>query len=203
MILNPHEMSQRDRYKLTTGAIVPRPIAWVSTVDRDGNLNVAPYSFFTCVSTDPLILMFAPQSPAAGQQKDTYYNVLETGEFVINIVNEETAAAMSKTAALLERGVSEFDYAGLTPAPSQAINVPRVAEAPVAFECTLQQVITFNNMQPGGGAAVFGLVQHIYIRDDVYDAEKKYVLLDKLQPIGRLSGNGYAHINDIFELERG
>jgi flavin reductase (DIM6/NTAB) family NADH-FMN oxidoreductase RutF len=203
MILNPHEMSQKDRYKLTTGAIVPRPIAWVSSMDREGNLNVAPYSFFTAVSTDPLILLFAPQSPAAGQQKDSYFNVLETGEFVINIVNEETAAAMSKTAALLERGQSEFEYAGLTPAPSHKIAVPRVAEAPIAFECTLHQVMTFNNMKPGGGAAVFGLVQNIYIRDDIYDAERKYVLLDKLQPIGRLSGNLYTHIHDTFEMERG
>lgn len=203
MHINPDEISQKDRYKLTIGAILPRPIAWVSSMDQAGRLNLAPFSFFTCVSTEPLILLFAPQSPAAGQQKDSYYNVLETAEFVINIVDEDTAVAMSKTAALLERGHSEFEYAGLLTAPSKTIAVPRVAEAPLAFECTLYQVITFNNAKPGGGAAVFGLVQHIYVREDVYDAEKKYVLLDKLRPIGRLSGNSYVRVTDVFEMERG
>lgn len=203
MYFDPQCIPQKDRYKLTTGSIVPRPIAWVSSMDRAGNLNLAPYSFFTCVSTDPLILLFAPQSPEAGVQKDSYHNVLEVGEFVINIVDEETAAAMSKSAASLPRGESEFAYAGVTPAASEKIAVPRVAEAPVAFECSLQQVVTFNSAKKGGGAAVFGLVETIYVREDVYHAEKGYIMLEKLRPIGRLSGNGYVHVHDVFELARG
>lgn len=203
MYFDPQVISQKERYKLTTGSVLPRPIAWVSSMDLDGNLNLAPYSFFTCVSTDPLILLFAPQSPEAGAQKDSYYNVLEVGEFVINIVDEETAVAMSKSAVGLPRGESEFAYAGVTPAPSEKVGVPRVAEAPVAFECSLQQVVTFNSAKKGGGAAVFGLVENIYVRDDVYHPEKGYIMLDKLRPIGRLSGNGYVHVNDVFELERG
>ncbi len=195
MNLNPNEMNGKNRYKLTTGVILPRPIAWVSTQDSQGNLNVAPYSFFTVATVNPLTLIFCPQNPKPNTPKDTLRNVIETEEFVINLTNEDTAVAMNKTATTLPHGQSEFELAGLTPAPSQTVAVPRVAEAPVAFECKLNQIVTV-----GAGSTVFGTVTNIYVRDNIY--VDGYVQLDQFQPIGRLMGNDYVHVTDKFELIR-
>lgn len=200
MILNPQELNHTDRYKLIVGSIVPRPIAWVSTMDQDGRLNLAPFSYFTAVATDPMTLIFCPGwSSLRRRMKDTLHNIRAVPEFVINIVNEATKEAMNLTATEFEAGVNEFDWAGVTPAPSQVVRVPRVAEAPIAFECTLQQIVVVNE-GPGGGAAVFGEVQSIYVRDDLLHNGR--VLPEVLQPIGRLAGATYAHINDLFEMQR-
>jgi len=200
MQLNPEELTNRDRYKLMIGAIVPRPIAWVSTIDAEGRPNLAPFSFFTAVCPDPMTLLFAPGwSGLRGRMKDTLYNIRAVPEFVINITNEATAEAMNLTATEFEAGVDEFAWAGVTPEPSQTIRVPRVAEAPVAFECKLQQIVVVNE-GPGGGVVVFGEVQSIFVRDDLY--ENGRIPTEKLQPIGRLAGPGYAHINDFFEMHR-
>ena len=196
MHVNPHELDTHNRYKIATGVILPRPIAWVSSQDSAGNLNLAPYSFFTVPSTDPLTLTFCPQRSNTYQAKDTLSNVQQTREFVVNITNEATALAMSKSAAELPHGQSEFAYAEVTPHPSKSIAVPRVAEAPVAFECTLHSIVEI-----GRGALVIGLVQSIYLQDDVY--QDGYIVREVLQPIGRLAGAEYAHINNVFKIERG
>ncbi|MCA9968966.1 MAG: flavin reductase family protein [Anaerolineales bacterium] len=200
MILTPDQLNRRDRYKLMIGAIVPRPIAWVSSMDAAGNLNLAPFSYFTAVCPDPMTLLFCPGwSSVRNRRKDTWINIEQTGEFVINITNEQTKEAMNLSATEFEHGVNEFAWAGVTPAPSQTIRVPRVAEAPVSFECKLQQIVVVRD-GPGGGAAVFGEVQCVHVRDDVYDGGR--ILIEVLQPIGRLAGAGYAHINDLFEMPR-
>lgn len=200
MIIDPQKLSNSDRYKLIIGSVVPRPIAWVSTMDGEGNLNLAPFSYFTAVCPDPMTLVFCPGwSSFRGRRKDTRLNVEATGEFVINITNEATKEAMNLSATEFEHGVNEFEWAGVTPAPSQTVRVPRVAEAPIAFECTLQQIVVVSD-RPGGGAAVFGEVQCIHVREDVY--ENGYILPEKLEPIGRLAGSTYAHINDLFEMVR-
>jgi flavin reductase (DIM6/NTAB) family NADH-FMN oxidoreductase RutF len=202
MIINPNDVALRDRYKLTIGAVVPRPIAWVSTIDASGNLNVAPFSFFTAVCSNPMTLLFCvgySAAPDKAGKKDTLRNIEQVPEFVINMPNEETAEAMNLTAATLPHGQSEFEIAGITPAPSQSIRVPRIAEAPIAYECKLQQIVTISN-QPGGGYTIFGEVQQIYIRDDVYD--NGYVELDAYKPIGRLSGMSYTRVTDVFEMQR-
>ncbi|GJM42021.1 MAG: flavin reductase [Ardenticatenaceae bacterium] len=200
MRLNPTELSNTDRYKLIIGAIVPRPIAWVSTIDAEGRPNLAPFSFFTGICQNPMTLLFAPGwSGIRGRMKDTLHNIRAVPEFVINIVNEATAEAMNLTATEFEAGVDEFAWANVTPEPSTSIRVPRVAEAPIAFECTLQQIVMIHE-GPGGGAAVFGEVQSIYVRDDLYVNGR--ILPEKLQPIGRMAGAGYAHINDFFEMQR-
>jgi flavin reductase (DIM6/NTAB) family NADH-FMN oxidoreductase RutF len=200
MQLNPEELTNKDRYKLMIGAIVPRPIAWVSTIDAEGRPNLAPFSFFTAVCSNPMTLLFSPGwSGLRGRMKDTLYNIRAVPEFVINITNEATAEAMNLTATEFEAGIDEFAWAGVTPAPSQTIRVPRVAEAPVAFECKLQQIVMVNE-GPGGGAAVFGEVQSVFVRDDLY--ENGRIPTEKLQPIGRLAGPNYAHINDFFEMHR-
>lgn len=200
MIINPQDLSNKDRYKLIIGSIVPRPIAWVSTMDKNGRLNLAPFSYFTAVATDPLTLIFCPGwSSVRGRMKDTLHNIRAVPEFVINIVNEDTKEAMNLTATEFEAGVNEFEWAGVTPTPSQVVQVPRVAEAPIAFECKLQQIVVVKE-GPGGGAAVFGEVHAIYVRDDVLDNGR--ILPEVLQPIGRLAGATYAHINDLFEMPR-
>ena len=169
MQFKAENLSSKDRYKLMIGAIVPRPIAWVSTIDVEGRPNLAPFSFFTAVCSDPMTLLFAPGwSDLRGRMKDTLYNIRAVPEFVINIVNEATAEAMNLTATEFEAGVDEFAWAGVTPVPSETIRVPRVAEAPIAFVCKLQQIVVVHE-GPGGGAAVLGEVQSVFVRDDLYE----------------------------------
>ena len=199
MILNPAHLVSHDRYKLLIGTILPRPIAWVSSMDASGRLNLAPFSYFTAVCPDPMTLMFCPGLHPDGRKKDTWRNIEEVPAFVINLTNEETAAAMNLSAAILPPGESEFAWAGVTPAASETIRVPRVAEAPVSFECTLQQIVVVSE-QPGGGAAIFGTVQCIHVRDDLY--VNGYISRERLRPIGRLAGNSYTRTTDTFDLRR-
>ena len=200
MIIKPEELAERDRYKILIGSILPRPIAWVSTMNTAGNLNLAPFSYFTVGATNPMTLIFCPQRVGKeARKKDTWLNIEKIPEFVINLTNEETAEQMNLTATVLPPGHSEFEWAGVTPAPSATISVPRVAEAPVAFECRLQQIVTIGE-GTGGGAAIFGEVQCVHIRDDIY--VDTYVKLEVLKPIGRLAGNGYTRITDIFNMIR-
>ena len=200
MIMDPDHLNRKERYKLMIGSILPRPIAWVSTMDVAGNLNLAPFSYFTAVCPDPMTLLFCPGwSPCTRRHKDTWPNMEQVPEFVVNITNEVTKEAMNLSATEFEHGRNEFEWAGVTPAPSTTVRVPRVAEAPIAFECKLQQIVVVND-GPGGGAVVFGEVQAIHVHDDVYD--NGYIVLEALQPIGRLAGFDYAHINDVFEMRR-
>jgi flavin reductase (DIM6/NTAB) family NADH-FMN oxidoreductase RutF len=199
MILKPDKLSRPERYKMLIGAVLPRPIAWVSTIDPDGNLNLAPFSYFTVVCSQPMTLVFCPGVHSNGQKKDTWRNIEQVPEFVINLTNEETAEQMNLSATVLPYGQSEFEWADVTPAASQTVQVPRVAEAPIAFECRLQQIVTVSE-GPGGGAAIFGEVQCIHIRDDIY--QDGYIKLEVMRPIGRLSGAGYARIRDTFEMQR-
>lgn len=201
MILKSDMLSQKERYKIATGTILPRPIAWVSSMDAEGRLNLAPFSYFTIAATAPLTLLFCPQIRADGAEKDTLRNIEAVGEFVINLTNEETAEAMNLTATELDHGESEFTWAGLSPAPSERVAVPRVAEAPVAFECVLQQVVRVGNGGAGSGTEVFGEVQFVFLRDDLLD-DNGYILLEALQPIGRLAGASYTKVRDIFRMVR-
>jgi flavin reductase (DIM6/NTAB) family NADH-FMN oxidoreductase RutF len=192
-------MTSRERYKLVIGTVQPRPIAWVSSMDAEGRLNLAPFSYFTAVCPDPLTLLFCPGVHADGRKKDTWRNIEAVPEFVVNLTNEETAEAMNRSATALPPGVSEFSWAGVTPAPSSTIRVPRVLEAPVSFECRLQQIVVVSE-GIGGGAAIFGEVQAIHIRDEIY--QDGYVVREAYRPIGRLAGSEYVHINDIFSMVR-
>lgn len=200
MILHPHQLSHTDRHKLLIGAVVPRPIAWVSTVDAQGIPNLAPFSFFTVVCDEPMTLLFCPGVGATPDgKKDTLRNIELVPEFVVNLTNEETATAMNLSATPLPYGQSEFPFAGLTPVPSTLIKAPRVTEAPIAFECKLQRIVTVSD-QPGGGWAVFGEVVCVHMRDELYSNGR--VLLERYKPIGRIGGNGYVRVTDTFEMER-
>lgn len=196
MILSPFDIPARDRYKIVTATVLPRPIAWVSTISGDGVPNLAPFSFFTVASSDPFTLLFSCSHKPDGSKKDTWANAEASGEFVVNLTNQATAEAMNITATTFPHGVSEFDAAGLTPAPCQTVAAPRVLEAPVSFECKLTRIV-----EVGGNAVIFGAVQMIHIDDAIYDGN--YVNLAAMQPIGRLAGSGYCRVTDLFEMARG
>ncbi|HET6445993.1 MAG TPA: flavin reductase family protein [candidate division Zixibacteria bacterium] len=200
MIIKPEDLKQIDRYKLMIGSILPRPIAWVSTMDEDGNFNLAPFSFFTVGATEPMTLIFCPQVHSTTlKKKDTLRNIEKLPEFVVNLTNEDTAQEMNRTATALPYGQSEFDWAPVTPVASDTISVPRVKEAPVAFECVLQRIVTISEGS-GGGSAVFGEVKRIHIRDDIYT--DGYVQMEIMKPIGRLAGSAYTRVTDLFHMDR-
>lgn len=199
MIIKPNDIPAKDAYKLVTGTIQPRPIAWVSTIDPAGNHNLAPFSYFNAICARPMTLMFCPGVAPDGRKKDTWLNAQAIGEFVINLTNEDTASAMNLTATSLPHGTSEFEWAGVTPVASETIRVPRVAEAPVAFECVLREIVVISD-RPGGGAAIFGEVTCIHIRDDIY--QNGYVLTDIFKPIGRLAGPSYTRVANVFDMQR-
>ncbi|MDS0474244.1 flavin reductase family protein [Natrinema sp. 1APR25-10V2] len=181
-------------YRILSSAVVPRPIAWVSTSSEDGVDNLAPYSFFTVASVAPPVLLFAPVDGTDGL-KDTPRNARETGEFVVNLVTEELAEAMNETSATLPAGESEFDHATLERAESAAVDPPRVAGAKVAFECALHDLIDV-----GGSTLVLGEVRHVHLDESVTSDGK--IDVDEIDAVGRLAGSRYARLADRFSLER-
>lgn len=201
---DPAEHPQRQIYKLMTGIIVPRPIALVSTVDAQGNANLAPFSFFAGVGSAPPTVLFCPAlRPAgtnmAGGRKDTLRNVEETHEFVINVVSEAIAAQTNLTAAEVDREVNEFNLSGLTPLASQVVKAPRVAESPAQMECRLMQVI-YTGDKPASGVIVLGEVVRFHVREDlVEDFRVDPVGLDA---VGRMAGNTWVRTHDRIELIR-
>lgn len=201
MEINPQDLPTREVYKLLTGSIVPRPIAWVSTVSADGIPNLAPYSFFNAVCSNPPTLLFCPGVRSADENpKDTYRNVLATREFVVNLVDENTAEAMNITATEVAADVNEFERAGLTVAPSLRVQAPRVAESLAHFECKLNQIVTINE-GIGGGYIVIGTVVHMHFDERIY-REGNYIDVAAFKPIGRLAGPSYSYTRETFDMQR-
>jgi flavin reductase (DIM6/NTAB) family NADH-FMN oxidoreductase RutF len=203
MEINPNEIPASALNRIILGSVVPRPIAWVSTISKDGQPNLAPFSFFNAVCYDPPTLLFCPgvRATDAGS-KDTYHNIQATHEFVINIVTEELAGAMNITATELPPEIDEFELAGLTRAASARVRPPRVAQSPVSFECTLNQIVEIGDgSSPGSGWVVIGNVVHIHVADEVLLPDYK-IDIRALKPVGRLAGFNYTRVNDIFEIKR-
>lgn len=197
MIVDPLNFDGFNR--VLTGVIVPRPIAFVSTISAGGLVNLAPYSFFNAVSYNPPTIVFSSSRHAGDKQKDTLANIEETGEFVVNIVVEGIAEAMNRTAAEYPAEANEFEIAGLTPVPSQIVRAPRVAESPVNMECRLNQVVPIGEGMHQHGL-VIGEILLVHIRDDIIDGHR--INHQRLQPVGRLAGNMYCHTTDTYELVR-
>ena len=207
MELSPAALSQPDRYKLMIGAIAPRPIALVSTIDAAGRPNLAPFSFFSGVGSDPMMLLFCPANKPDGTEKDSLRNAKPAseggrGEFVVNVVPERLAAAMALAAEPLPFGESEFDLTGLTTAPSRVVGAPRVAQSPVSFECVTRQVIRTNPGAPSGGNIVIGEVMHVHVDDGAIN-ERLHLNPDVLDLVGRLGGLSYCRTRDRFDLRMG
>lgn len=200
MELTPDTLPWRDVYKILTGVIVPRPIAFVSSVSADGVFNLAAFSFFNGVCPRPFILSFAPMRRGSdGQKKDTLSNIEATGQFVVNIVTEEIVRQMNETAPEFPPLVDEFVVSGLTPVPSEVVRPPRVLESPVNLECVLEQVLDFGD-EPGSGSLVLGRVVHVHVRDDLYADGRVDGRL--LHPVARMAGDEYCRASDRFTLKR-
>lgn len=207
MELDPATLSIAERYKLLIGCIVPRPIAFVSSVSPDGRLNLAPFSFFNGIGSDPMALLFCPVNKPDGSEKDTLRNVKPVseggvGEFVVNVATEEYATRMAAAAEPLEYGASEFDFTGLHPAPSARVRPPRLAESPVAFECRTLSVVRLNAGAPGGGNVVIGEVVRVFVRDELI-TERLHIDPEKLRAIARMGGTTYCRTRDRFEMPLG
>ncbi len=207
MQIDVDQLPISDRYRLLIGCVVPRPIAFVTTVSAQGAPNLAPFSFFNAVGSDPMTLLFCPANRLDGTEKDTLRNAKPeaeggTGEFVVNVATEELARQVAGAAEELEYGASEFDLVGLTTAASQGVAPPRVAESPVAFECVTTQIIRTGGDAPLAGNVVLGRVVHVYIQDDLVD-ERLRTDPERLAAIGRMGGAGYVTTRDRFDMPRG
>jgi flavin reductase (DIM6/NTAB) family NADH-FMN oxidoreductase RutF len=195
---------QSDAYKLLVSTVVPRPIALATTVDKAGRINAAPFSFFNAVSSVPPIVVLGispgdPNNELGDGYKDTERNIRDTGEFVVNLVDEALADRMNICAVDFPTAIGELEKAELTPVPSVGVRPPRIAEAPVSFEC---QRITGLSLGSRSTLEV-GRVIHIHIRDDLVDPERYYVATDKMRLIGRMHGRGwYARTSDLFLMDR-
>jgi flavin reductase (DIM6/NTAB) family NADH-FMN oxidoreductase RutF len=200
MTILPAEAGPANVYKLMIGAIVPRPIAFVSTISLKGIRNLAPFSFFTACSANPPVVCFAPMVRASdGRQKDTLQNVQETGEFVVNIVSEDFAEKMNICSAEFPPEIDEWEKSGLTPIGSDCVKPPRVGESHFNMECKLVDVVSVSK-QPLGGSLVLGEVLRFHLADELFDEYR--IDPDKLRAIGRMGGPTYARTTDRFDLQR-
>ena len=193
----PSELEPRAAYRLLISVVVPRPIGWTSTIGVDGMLNLAPFSFFNAVSNAPLTVMISV-GQRKSKPKDTLRNAQETGEFVINIVNEDLAVAMNETSGEWAYEVNEFDRAGVTPAASIDVKPPRVAEAPIALECRVTQIVPVIDTTY---TLILGRVLRFHLQSEVL---RPNGLVDaaRLKPLARLSGDEYATLGSVFEMKR-
>ena len=200
MKIDPAHENHVNVYKLMTGIIVPRPIAFVSTISVDGVRNLAPFSFFTGISANPPVICFSPMVRGSdSSRKDTLHNVEATKEFVVNVVSEEFAQKMNATAPEFPPEVDEFEVSGLTPVPSDFVRPPRVGEAKVSMECRFLQVVHVSH-KPLGGSIVLGEVLRFHVADSLFNDFK--IDPDLLHAIGRMGGPAYARTTDRFDMIR-
>jgi flavin reductase (DIM6/NTAB) family NADH-FMN oxidoreductase RutF len=190
----------REIYGWMTSTIAPRPIAWASTISAAGRTNLAPFSFFQGITSNPPTLMFVPVNNRDGQPKDTVRNILQVPEFVINLVSYALAEPMNATAATLPYGESEADKFGIAMTPSTKVRPPRVAVAPVAFECTLDRIVNIGE-GPLAANVVFGRIQLVHVSDEVLGPDGR-IDPAKLDLIGRLSGDWYCRTTERFTVKR-
>ncbi len=198
--IDPESIGHQERYKLLIGSVLPRPIAFVSTLSPEGIPNLAPFSFFMGVCANPLTICFAPMRRGSdGKKKDTLVNIEATGEFVVHVVNESIVTQMNQTAAEYPADVDEFEAAGLTPIPSVKVKPYRVKESPVHMECVLHQVVHLGE-EVGSGSLVIGRVVYLHMASEVYEDGK--IITSKLKPVARLAGSSYSKVTDSFDLPR-
>lgn len=195
---------QTDAYKLLVSTVVPRPIALATTVDREGRINAAPFSFFNAVSSIPPVVVLGispgdPNSPGAGDgYKDTERNIRDTGEFVVNLVDEALAERMNLCAVDFPPDVSEVEAFGLKVLPGVSIPVPHIADAPAALECRHYTTLEVSNRRH----LIIGSVVRLHARPGIVDPERLHVNLDAYKPVARLFGNLYARLGEKFALKR-
>ncbi len=197
-VFDTSEIDHTQIYRLLIGSIVPRPIAWVSTVNKEGMPNLAPFSFFTAVSHAPPMVSISVGEKQR-ELKDTAQNILETGGYVIHTVVNGSEEQMNRSSANFPPEVSEFSEVGLETTPSDIVGAPRIVNAPVAMECQLRSLIT--NGTEWKTHLVIGEILRWHIRSDLM-IEDKYIDPHRLGPVGRLGGVNYCRTGDIFQMER-
>ncbi len=199
MKIDPTNLDRRDSHELLAGAIMPRPIAFVSTVGEDGVFNVAPFSFFAPLRTQPMLAGFNTGWKKDGQKKDTLVNIEFSRDFVINVVTESLAEAMNQASKNYPSYVDEFKEVGLTPLRADIVKPPMVAESPINMECRLVQILEFGDT-PSRTSFIIGEVVRVHIKDELYINGE--IEPSKLKAIGRLGGAFYCRTTDIFEMRR-
>jgi flavin reductase (DIM6/NTAB) family NADH-FMN oxidoreductase RutF len=189
-----------DIYRLLISCVTPRPIAWVTSIDSEGRVNLAPFSFFNAFGADPPVVVFAPNRKSDGSKKDTLANVEATGDFVVNAAIADLAAEVNLSSKDLPHGESEVELTGLSLTPSRKVKTPRLAESPLHMECVLRQVLPLGDRQLSANL-VIGEVVLFHVDDSVLDAQGR-IDPRKLRTIARLGGSYYCHTSDLFEMKR-
>ena len=201
MNIQPEALTERENYKLLISTIIPRPIAFVTSVNEQGVVNAAPFSFFNVVSSNPPMISVSVQRKA-GVQKDTARNITASKQFVVHVVDEAIVAEVNKTAANLAAHESEIDVTSLTLIPSTVVNVPAVAEAKVRFECELVQHVPLGGEDGQSGCdLLIGRIVQYYVQDGLRD-EQGHIDPHTLNAMSRLAGNDYAKIGELLTIER-
>ena len=195
----PKDLTERENYKLLSGSIVPRPIAFVTSQDKEGRINAAPFSFFNGVNTKPPMVMLST-GRKNGVRKDTAQNIIDTGEFVVHISELSMIEGINSTAAPIEREANELERTDFKTIPSDVVNVPAVEGARIRFECKLDRVIELGDDQAGSDL-ILGEVVRYHISDDVYIDPHK-IDVQALHPVGRLAGKNYVKLGEEFVLDR-
>lgn len=200
MEFNPDTLSSKAIYKLLTGSIIPRPIAWIATIDDAGTNNLAPFSYFNMVGDDPPHVMFSTRRDN-NSNKDTLNNVLSTKQFVVNMVTEALAEQMNSTAQAVPADVDEFQMVGVTPIPSSAVKPMRVKESLVQFECEMVHHYFLEDHKQGGACVVIGRVVRMHFDESVLLEDYK-INMETYKPIARLAGSNYSKIGEVFSIKR-
>jgi len=199
MNIDPQATRPFDIYKLLVGCVLPRPIAFVSSVSKEGIVNLAPFSFFTVISANPPVVCFSPMINLDGRRKDSINNAEHTGEFVVNIVSEDFVREMNETSADYPPEVDEFMVSGLTAVKSDLVQPPRVKESRVSMECKLREIVEVSTA-PLGGSLVIGEVVRFHVAEECFDDFR--IDPDVLRAVGRMGGSTYTRTTDRFELQR-
>jgi len=185
-------------YPILAGLVTPRPIAWVTTLNDDGTVNAAPFSFFNVFGDDPPLVVFAPGDRDDGSPKDSARNARRSGEFVVNLIDESVAAAMVRTSASHPPGVSETELEGLATLPSSLVAPPRIAAAPAALECKVHSI-----QEIGANRLVLGIVHRVHVRDELIDPATLRIRQECYHPVGRMAvPDWYCRSADLFEVPR-
>jgi flavin reductase (DIM6/NTAB) family NADH-FMN oxidoreductase RutF len=200
MTFDPNQLENTAVYKLLTGSVIPRPIAWVSTVDENGINNLAPFSYFNILGDDPPHVMFSTRRDN-NSNKDTLNNVLSNGQFVVNMVTEELVEKMNATSQAVAPEVDEFQLVGVTPIASEKIKPMRVKESPISFECEMVHHYFLENHKQGGACVIIGRIVMMHFDESVLLDNYK-INMGNYKPVSRLAGANYSKIGEIFTIKR-
>jgi len=200
MQFDPNDLEHSAVYKLLTGAVIPRPIGWIATIDNNGVNNLAPFSYFNAVGDDPPHVMF---STTRGNEtnKDTLNNVLSNKQFVVNMVTEELTEKMNATSQAVTSDIDEFELAGLTPIPSVKIKPMRVKESKVTFECEMVHHYFLEDHKNGGACIIVGRIVMMHYDESILTDNYK-INLETYKPVARLAGSNYSKLGEIFSIKR-